>query len=58
MVEDDDDDSDYGRPKRRISKVSRSKDSKKSPKPKIRATGSQNLTIMKQNTIDPLIGLF
>lgn len=44
MVEDDDDDSDYGRPKRKISKVSRrSKDLKKSPKPKIRASGTQNL---------------
>lgn len=39
MAEDDDDDSDYGRPKRRISKVSRRSKDKKSPKPKIRASG-------------------
>lgn len=39
MVEDDDDDSDYGRPKRKISKVSRRSKDKKSPKPKLRASG-------------------
>lgn len=40
MVEDDDDDSDYGRPKRRNSKVSRRSKDKKSPKSRIRTSGT------------------
>lgn len=39
MVEDDDDDSDYGRPKRKNSKVSRRSKDKKSPKSRIRTSG-------------------
>lgn len=40
MVEDDDDDSDYGRPRRKNSKVSRRSKDKKSPKPRIRTSGT------------------